>query len=255
MTLRAFGPRQQLQVGQTGEFIIEVANTGQVPLTAIRLGVSAGPSLKPVAATETDNRQQVGSQVVWTIDRLDPGAARRLQVNCLALAADNQAFIRAESTAREQVQQSAEATVAIVAVATQPGPAQKPMPQDEGVLQVTLGDQDDPVRPGQTIRYRLILANTRTISEQNVAITVTLPENSTLVRSSGPTRTVRSSPDGRTLELAPILEIRAGETQGLEYVFEVRPAQPGRAVFRAAVTSARHVAPIVVEEETTVLEQ
>jgi uncharacterized repeat protein (TIGR01451 family) len=252
MTLRAFGPQQQLQVGQTGEFMIEVANSGQVPLTAIRLAVGAGPSLKPVAATETDNRQQVGSQVVWTIERLDPGAVRRLQVNCQALAADGQAFVRAEATAREQVQQSAEATVAIVAAA-QPGPAQKPMPQDEGALQVTLGDQDDPVRPGQSIRYRLILANTRSVSEQNVAITVTLPEKSTLVRSSGPTRTARSSPDGRTLELAPILEIRAGETQGMEYVFEVRPAQPGQAVFRASVASARHTTPIVVQEETTVL--
>jgi uncharacterized repeat protein (TIGR01451 family) len=253
MTLRVFGPQQQLQVGQTGEFVIEAANTGQVPLTAVRLAVSNSPSLKPVAVTDTDNRQQVGSQLVWTIDRLDPGAVRRFQINCQGVQADGQAFLRAEATSREQVQQSAQGTIAIVAAAAPSAPAQKPMPQEEGALQVTVGDQDDPVRPGQTIRYRLILANTRTVSDQNVAITVTLPENSTLVRSSGATRTVRSSPDGRTLELAPIQEIRAGETQGLEYTFEVRPTQPGRAVFRASVTSVLHPAPIVVEEETTVL--
>jgi uncharacterized repeat protein (TIGR01451 family) len=258
ITLRTFGPQQPLQVGQTGEFVIEAANTGQVPLTSVRLAVSNSPSLKPVAATSTDNRQQVGSQLVWTIDRVDAGAVRRFQIHCQALQADAQASVRAEATAREQVQHSAEATVAIVAAETppEPVPAQKPMPQDQAGLQVTLDDQDDPVRPGQTIRYRLMLANPGAVSDQNVAITVTLPENSTLVRLSRPRQTdiVRTSPDGRTLELSPILEVRAGETQGLDFTFEVRPAAAGRAVFRASVTSARHPTPIVVDEETTVLE-
>jgi uncharacterized repeat protein (TIGR01451 family) len=254
LTLRAFGPQQQLVVGQSGEFVIEVSNTGQVALNAVRLAASNSPSLRAVAATEGDNRQQVGSQLVWTIDRIEAGAVRRFQINCQALAADAQAFVRADATAREQVQQSAQATVAIVAAPAQPGPAQKPMPE-EGALQVTVGEREDPVRLGQSVNYQLKLANTRSVSDQNVTIIVTLPENSTLVRFTrgAATELLRTSPDGRTLEFAPIREIRANETAGFEFTFEVRPGQAGRAVFRASVTSARHPTPIVVEEETTVL--
>jgi uncharacterized repeat protein (TIGR01451 family) len=175
---------------------------------------------------------------------------------------DAQAFLRAEATAREQVRHTAEANTRVFRAPAQPqqGAAQKPQSSTgagaasaEGALQVTLADQDDPARVGQVIRYRLTLANTRGVADQNVAISVTLPENTTLVKVNGPTRILRSSPDGRAHDLAAILEVRAGETRGLEYVFEVRPNQSGRAVFRASVTSAREPSPIVVDEETTVL--
>jgi uncharacterized repeat protein (TIGR01451 family) len=254
ITLRAFGPNE-MQEGHTNEYTVEVENTGQTPLTAIRLAVSASASLQATSATGSDNRQQIGSQLVWTIERMEVGAVRRFQIICQATQPDAQAFLRAEATAREQVRHTAEAGTRIVApVSPKSAPTQKtPPPTDEGKLQVTLADQDDPARAGQVIRYRLTLANTRGAPDQNVAISVTLPEYSTLVRVNGPTRILRSSPDGRGHDLAPILEVRAGETRDLVYVFEVRAQQPGRAVFRATITSAREPRPIVAEEETTVL--
>jgi uncharacterized repeat protein (TIGR01451 family) len=261
ITLRAFGPRE-LQVGHTEVYTVEVANSGQTRLTGVRLAVSTSPSLQATSATGGDDRQQIGAQLVWTIEGIEVGAIRRFQVVCQATQPDAQAFLRAEATAREQVRHAAEAATRVVPAPAQPqqGPAQKPQsspragaPPGAGSLQVTLADQDDPARTGQAIRYRLTLANTRGVADQNVAISVTLPENATLVKVNGPTRILRSSPDGRAHDLAPILEVRGGETRGLEYVFEVRSNQPGRAVFRATITSAREPRPIVVEEETTVL--
>ncbi len=269
VTVRAWGPRD-LQVGQTEAYFVEVLNSGQTPLTAIRLAVATSASLRPLQATESDNRQQVGGQIVWTIARIEAGAARRFQINCQAVQADPQALLRAEATAREQVQHAAEATTRLVAPApapqAQPAPAQKPQPQPQpptpgaaatpsesaGQLQVTIDDLTDSVRADQTTTYVIVVQNARTTSDRNVTLVVTLPENSRMVRLTGPTGIRRVSPDGRTLNLAPVLEIRAGETLP-PYRIEVALQQAGRAVVRVEATSENQSQPVVVEEDTTVL--
>lgn len=278
LAVRVWGPRD-LPVGQVGEYFVEVANTGQTPLTALRVAVSNSPSLQPTTATAGDNRQQVGNQLIWTLERLEVGAARRFQVNCQAVQVDPQARVRAEATSHEQVQHAAEAITQVVAPpppatqqapppqqappVTQPPPMRKPepsepspapMPADTGELQATVDDLADSVRLGQTVTYVIVIKNTRTVADQNVSLTITLPENATLVRLNGPSGIRRVSPDGRTLDVAPVLEIRAGETLP-PYRVEVSYKQPGRAVFRAQIFSARQPQPLTVEEETTILAQ
>jgi uncharacterized repeat protein (TIGR01451 family) len=259
---QASGPAE-LAIGQTGQYLVDVVNSGEAPLTGVRVAVNPSASLQAVEATGGDNRQQVGGELVWTIDRLEPGAARRYQINCRAVQADPQASVRVVVTTREQAQDAANAVTRSTAGAQPPPPAQPapsqrpaqeaeaPPPVAEG-LELTVDDLNDPVRSGDSITYVLIVKNARTTPDRSVAITITLPENTRLVRINGPTQLQRTSQDGRTLVLAPVLEMRPGETLP-PYRIEVTPQQPGRLLFRAEATSDRRPQKITVEEETTIL--
>jgi hypothetical protein len=61
---------------------------------------------------------------------------------------------------------------------------------------------------------------------------------------------LRSSGDGRTIQLTPIAELRQGETIRLS--FEARGRQIGKHTVKVTVDSYRSAKPVVAETDTTV---
>jgi len=89
------GPRR-LQVGEKAEFFIHVRNTGEVPLTNVRIVDGYELALDPVNATDgfTVGREEL----IWVLPRLGVGSSYRLQVNCECVAPAARACNRVTDT-------------------------------------------------------------------------------------------------------------------------------------------------------------
>ncbi len=90
------GPRQ-LRFGTIAEFTIEIRNTGNVPLTNLRIEDRYDRALEPTHATEgyavddeglpIDEQGRPSDMLFWRLPRLEAGATHKLEVHCKCLAA------------------------------------------------------------------------------------------------------------------------------------------------------------------------
>ena len=81
MTLSLSGP-EQISVGETRLFRSRVTNTGQIPLTNVRVTMSYDPQLVPVGATDEvplDTSRTGQYLLAWNIASLEPGKAVLLE--------------------------------------------------------------------------------------------------------------------------------------------------------------------------------
>lgn len=75
-------------------------------------------------------------------------------------------------------------------------------------LLVTVVDEEDPVRTGNDVTYKIVVHNQGTAPDQNVELTATLPENLTFKEASGETD---AKNDGKDVTFEKVDEIKAGE--------------------------------------------
>jgi uncharacterized repeat protein (TIGR01451 family) len=115
------GP-QQRRVGQTVEFSMEVRNTGQVPLTQVRVVDQFDSALQPLHATT--GAQRTGNQLVWYYPRIEPGQRAPLIVHYRCVDAAASACATVTVTAEQQVEGSDRACVEILPASSVP-PAQE----------------------------------------------------------------------------------------------------------------------------------
>ena len=72
------------QVGQNVQFSTRVTNTGNVPLTNVRIIDSFDPELEPKESTEGwDPAALASGQLMWIVEQLMPGQTVQRDVLCL----------------------------------------------------------------------------------------------------------------------------------------------------------------------------
>lgn len=234
------GP-QACSVGDRVLFTIEVVNTGQRPLTGVRVATSFDPSLGPTRATLGHERER--GDIVWNLDSFLPEAKRQFEVECDCLAAVFGASGRVQVTSREGARDEDRLSVQI-------RPAAAPrLPQ----LSMTVNDLRDPVAEGKEFTYLIRVVNTGQAPDRQVRVVVTVPPELQVIRfgTHGPPST-DFVVTGQTIRFTPVDTLQPDPERALEYRIRVRAVGAGDVPLRAELSSENLRQPDVVEESTTV---
>jgi uncharacterized repeat protein (TIGR01451 family) len=261
LDVRVTGPRTQ-RAGEIAEYIVEVTNRGASAATNVTIDVLYGINLKLEAASGQFDEQPERRTMTWRVPQIAAGATVRKQFNCLCLNADDVPATVRITVASDQTRtapQAAEARTTITPGATRPpvDPTRDPTgrapvePPAAGDLKVTIRELADPIVVGGKTTYIVEILNDRQVSDRDVTLKLEIPEGMQFATNRGPTEIVGVSRDGRTVEMKPVAEIRAGEALAA-YQVEVSGQRPGKYKVRATVTSVRTPVGVSVEAETTV---
>lgn len=226
------GPPRK-EAGQEADFTIEITNTGRAAVANVSVTDHYDVALQPEQATEPFAAD--GSDINWTLDRLEPGQTSRLKIICRCLEPADNACNRVVVTTPDGARAEAEACLEI----TPPGAR----------LSAVISEERDPVAMGNETTYIIELRNNGTDAERQVALTVALPELVQAVAdgAAGPSQaTVR----GNTVQFAAVDQLAADAT--LEYRVRAKASKAGNGVARATV-SAQGLDPVTAEETTTVV--
>jgi len=250
--VKTTGP-QQLVVGETAKFFIEITNTGTAELQNLKVLASYDAALLPVLATEGYQVERGG--LSWTIDRLAAGKTtqRGIHYSCKSVSAKacNRVSVAATNGAKVEdeacleIRAGDKGPVAPPAEKVEKTPANPPT---DGLV-LTASGLANPVAVNKDLTYVVQVTNNGTQSYQRVTLTATVPEGVTLnpigTMGPGPTKFVR---EGKTIQFDPVFEIKPGET--LMYRIHVRTKKAGQYRFVAEV-SAPALSKSLVQETNT----
>ena len=107
---------------------------------------------------------------------------------------------------------------------------------------------------GEGTAYVISIKNQRTVADQNVVLTVELPAGLKFASLTGPGDRRNVSPDGKTIQVNPIQEVRPGETLP-PFHLEATGQLPGEQVLKVTVTSRLSPQGVTAQETTTVFNQ
>ena len=242
LNLRLRGPvSPQLQVGQSANYVIEITNPSNTPLTGVVVKFETHPALEPRETDLFEESPPPARELLWRIPRLDPGQTLRARVNCLARTAVPNAWASVTAASAEQITRTDRQPLQIVPAVG--GAATSPA----ATIALTVTDRGDPVRVGDEFSYILSVQNAGDRPDADVALVVTLPDEITFRSATGP---AENRVVGRELQFSPVRELRTIDS--LTFVVRVQAARPGTARLAAKVTS-RATPQGVVTEETTLI--
>lgn len=266
LEVRKEGPRQ-MQVGQTGRFILTITNTGNTPLRSIKVNDVFDQGLNPVNATENYKLEE--GILTWRYDTLAAGESKMIKVEAKAVAGVTRACTRGTVSAEGGLLRADEQCVEISPAATVPAPAGPPVipapamppvnpgvppmnagpaaPAEPGGLKVEVSDLTGGATVGRTLVYEVRITNQRDVSDRQVVLTVNVPVGMTPQPSLGPTAATIT---GQTIRFAPVAELRRNE--GLPFRISVRADRAGRARLEFAVSSQAEQRPIPATAEVNV---
>lgn len=247
VTIDAPGSAKQ---GQSADIAIVVTNTGEVPLTNVRV-VSKYP-LAAMTPTAVDAGVEVISDTIThVIERLDVGAKKTFRVSCL-LKLSTRATIFADGTAETspggaRIGTSDEAEIDILPSTGTAGPAGSAPPPSAQPLAIGIQIGTAPVVAGETPSLRggtrvtclIMVRNTTTAPQSNMAIRVYFPTEITpdLNTLFGPPGTTATIVNG-ALEFTPVPSIAAGELLQYNIPVSVNGANSSARIDVQAVSSA-----------------
>jgi len=242
-------------VGTSVQFSNRVTNTGNVPLTDVRISDYYDPELQRLEASEGwDRVAWAAGELVWVVSRLAPGESIQREVLCLCRQEAEAATSRVTVTTAENVTETGQAQVRILPASTSPAapppPAADATPR--GRLTLDISELGDPIKIGETTTYLLTVHNERTVPDQDVVVEIELPPGLQFESVTGPTQLRSLSPDRRIVTIGAIREMRADETLQPPYRLEVAGAQAGEHTLRVTVTSRLEPQGITAQENTTV---
>jgi hypothetical protein len=257
------GPLQS-SVGQLVTYTMTLTNTGRTPLTQVRIVNTYEPSLYPKNASRgLDPNALRRAELIWTIDRVDPGqtVSREAQYECIREA--RAAWSRVYADAAQGVRATKETTTQISAAQTSPPreteppltqPPTQPKPQPQpitGQLRVSIANTRNPIPVNTNTTFIITIENGQNVPDRNVQLTILLPPGLDYVALRGPQGARSSSDDRRTIEIEPFREVRASETLN-PFFLEVRGNRIGKHTVKVRVDSFRSTQPIEATEDTTV---
>ncbi|HET6881326.1 MAG TPA: DUF11 domain-containing protein [Pirellulales bacterium] len=233
LTINKTGPTTAA-AGSQAAFNISVTNTGQAPATNLTVTDHFDVQLEPQRATPGNVYD--GASMTWQVARLEPGKTIWFQVVCACKDVADNTCNRVTVECDGGVRESADACLEIV-------------PATSG-LQPSIAEQGNPVAVGKQTNYRITIANNGTTAQSQVAVTVTVPDQTTPVAGSfqGPTPGTAS---GQTVTFAPVASLAAGKQ--LTFIVGVRANQAGNGTARVEVASTQQPTPAVAESTTTVI--
>jgi hypothetical protein len=243
---------------------MRISNTGNIPLTRVRIVNTYDPAFHPKQASRGfDMNALPRAELAWTVDRLEQGETMTRDAEFLCLRAAQGAWTRVVVQSAENAQ-----TVQETRTRIDPAPAandtrpngQRPddgQPQEQpqpivGELKVSIADQEDPIQLDKTTTYIVQIENGRNVDDANVVMTVHVPPGMEFVKLSGPVGARSQSPDGRTVVLTPIKLLRKGEVMRTPFYIQLKGIRVGNHLVRVSVDSRQSSQPVVAEEDTTV---
>jgi uncharacterized repeat protein (TIGR01451 family) len=233
LTISKTGPTTAA-AGSQATFQISVTNTGQTPATNLTITDHFDVQLEPQRATPGNVYD--GASMTWQRARLDPGQTIWFQVVCACKEVADNTCNRVTVECDGGVRESADACLEIV-------------PATSG-LQPSIAEQGNPVAVGKQTTYRIAVANNGSTGQNQVVVTVTVPDQTTPVAGSfqGPTSGTAS---GKTVQFAPVASLAAGKT--LNFTVGVTADRAGNGAARVEVTSQQQPTPAAAESTTTVI--
>jgi uncharacterized repeat protein (TIGR01451 family) len=118
-----------------------------------------------------------------------------------------------------------------------PQPLGAATPGTPAGLELTLDARGDRWRVGDQIDYLLTIRNNRNVPDNNVIVSVQLPQQLQLKNYSGPVTAGEHSGDWRSIRMVPIQTLRPGES--VQFTISVDVTQAGQLTTRAEVRSLR----------------
>lgn len=223
-----------LDTGEVGGFSILVRNTGDVPLTDLRIVDRFDVAFRATEATR--GHREVGDDFIWTIDRLAAGETRLFQLKLEGLNPKAKACNRAKVSSAEGASDEAETCLAIV--------------RPTAGLKIRLIDETDPIRLGKDASYRIKVTNQGAKVERAARVEVTLPPELRVIREtiSAPVGHVL---DGPAIEFQPIDEIAPGEE--VSFAFKARTLRLGQVTVTAELTAAGLSESVLSEQATDIV--
>lgn len=254
------GP-QQGRVGEQLLFTMRVTNSGNVPLRNVRIVGSFDRTLHPRQASDGfDMAALPRGELVWSVPQLAVGEMLTREARFECRAVSNTAWARVTIQSTDGVNEVREARLQIAAAAAAARPEDgaaanaenaSPPAQITGQLKVSIADQRDPIKRGETTTYIVAVENGRNVEDKNVAMTILLPRGLEFVKLSGPAAASGRTQDGKTISIAPVKSMRPGESLN-PFFIEVRGLDLGKHVIQIKVESFYSRQPVLAEEDTTI---
>jgi len=231
--------RDPIETGVERIFSYNIVNTGQVPLTNVRIVATFDSQLQLIQATEGKDTSRLGQfQIVWLVPVMQPGAKALIKEgvfvatrpsprSTMVLTVSSTEGATAEDTfdfvinasppailppPSNPAPNSAEPRLPPAALPAAPG-ATSPTGPIGNSLSLSLLDRDDPVRVGQPIRYSLSIRNNSNQLDGDVEIRFRRPpgvEVSKVAQRRAP-GAGGFRPEGELVYLEKIRDLRPGE--------------------------------------------
>lgn len=234
-------------LGQEQRIVARVTNTGNTPLTGVRLRTRNSASLEATGSTAQAFEEE--GLIVIPLDRLEPGSSRDITVGYQGIALDGNALVEFQVQCDQGVQDLKQVVLRVISSGgTNPGGGSNPpvpnsgdrigVPQTgsgsspAGMLVVQMTTNTPTARRQIPFDVEVAITNQRNASDQNVRIQLQTPPGLSLQGSS---LGYQSSPDGLMHEFTPVQEVRAGDV--VRFTIRLLPVQTGTPRIEVAALS------------------
>lgn len=183
--VRLEGPAGPLRVGQEAQFTALVTNTGDAPVSQVRIALS--PDLQVLEPTwAADGYVYQANSLDWTIDTLAVGESVERRLVCDCLTPSNAAQNRVVVTTAEGAQGTDAVTLVIERPAPTPPPVQPrtpapsgpvPLPSSAaGRLELSIVPLDPNIAVNGETAFLITVRNDASVFVRNVAVSFELPD-------------------------------------------------------------------------------
>ena len=223
---RSTGP-DAISVNQPMTYRVEVKNEGEAPARQARLRVEVDRDTKLIRMSRSEpgdaDPRVEGSTLHWDLGTIDPG--KEVDVS-FTVVGHQEAELKHQAAAESACDRGGDFARTVTANAN----VQTRLLTYPALL-LELVDRTDPVRVGGTETYRITVVNQGSGADENVKVTLRVPDQFKLVEASGPGE---SKADGQTVTLGPVDRLPPQERSRLG-----RPVQ-GRGPRRCADEGHAH---------------
>jgi uncharacterized repeat protein (TIGR01451 family) len=224
------GPKLRY-LDRRGTFAVKVTNPGDLPATNVFLTEIVPPGFKFVAADAGGQFDGAAGSVKWFIGEIGPGESKEVKVDLLAITAGEFTH-KATASASRGMKADHELRTTVEGLSA---------------IMMEVVDIEDPVEVGGDTAYEIRVTNTGSKAETNVKLICTLPAQMKLKSVKGP---AKYEVVGKDVVFQPLE--RLAPRADVVYMVTVTAVQKGDARFKAALTTASLVEPVVKVEPTKV---
>jgi uncharacterized repeat protein (TIGR01451 family) len=242
------GPTRRL-VGEVAEFRMVINNTGDVPVTNIKIVDRYDQALQPTQASA--GHAAISGGLEWDVDRLDVGERREFTVLCDCVMPSSSACNRVIITADGGVTTADEACVEILPQLPAETSGGATAPAAASNLQLSITAMPNPTHVRQRTRINVTVKNTGQQPVRQVMLRLMLPQEMTPVADQIQAP-VASSVLGQEVRSAAMAELGPGKQQ--QFVIPVDISREGSVRIWARVDAEGVPSGVTVQSDVITIE-